>query len=39
MLTIDSYRDVLSENAGRSHGIGSAWALLGLLGAVLVMFA
>ena len=39
MLTIDSYRDVLSENAGRGNMIRSAWAVLGLLGVLLVVFA
>lgn len=39
MLTIESYRDVLSENSGHGRGIRSAWTVLGFLGVMLVMFA
>lgn len=39
MLTIESYRDVLSENSGRGNVVRSAWAVVGLLGMMLVVFA
>lgn len=39
MLTIESYRDVLSENSGHGHVIRSAWVVVGLLGLMLVVFA
>ena len=39
MLIIGSYRDVLSENSGHGNVIRSAWAFVGLLGVMLVVFA
>jgi len=38
MFTIESYRDVLSENGHRSHIIGSAWAVVAALAAAIVLF-
>jgi hypothetical protein len=39
MFSFDSYREVLSEHAGRGHIVGAAWALLIVLGIVIVLFA
>jgi hypothetical protein len=39
MFTFESYRDVLSESAHRRHIIGSAWAVLAVLGVVVLLFA
>ena len=39
MFTIDSYRDVLSENSHRGHIVSSAWILAALLTAAIVVFA
>lgn len=38
MFTLESYRDVLSERADRRHLIGSAWALLAVLGLIALLF-
>jgi hypothetical protein len=38
MFTIESYRDVLSENGQRGHIIGSAWVVAVALGVVVVLF-
>jgi hypothetical protein len=39
MFTLESYRDVLSESAHRRNIIASAWALLAVLGLIVVLFA
>lgn len=39
MFSFDSYREVLSEHAGRGHLVGAAWLLLIILGLVIVLFA
>jgi len=36
---INSYRDFLSENAGRHHVIGSALIMLAAVGLLLIVFA
>jgi hypothetical protein len=35
----NSYRDFLSENAGRHHVIGSALVMLAAVGLLLIVFA
>jgi hypothetical protein len=39
MWPLDSYRDVLSEHARSPHLVGSAWIVLVVLAALLVLFA
>jgi hypothetical protein len=39
MLSFDSYRDVLSEHARGHHLIWSAWIVLAVLAALMVVFA
>jgi len=38
MFTIESYRDVLSENGHRGHFIVSAWLLVAALTVALILF-
>jgi hypothetical protein len=38
MFTIESYRDVLSENAHGGHIISSAWVLLAVLSVAIILF-
>ena len=38
MFTIESYRDVLSENGHRGHIIASAWLLVAALTVALILF-
>ncbi|MGH6892190.1 MAG: hypothetical protein ACREEP_08035 [Dongiaceae bacterium] len=39
LFTLESYRDVLSENADRGNIISSAWVVLAILGLAVVLFA
>jgi hypothetical protein len=39
MLPFDSYREVLSEHARGHHLIKSAWIVVAVLAALLVLFA
>lgn len=39
MFTLESYKDILSDNGQRHHLIGSAWIVAIALGAVIVLFA
>lgn len=39
LFTLDSYRNVLSENAHRGNIIASAWVVLAVLGVAVVLFA
>ena len=39
MLPLDPYRDVLNEHARGHHFVISAWIVVAVLGALLVIFA
>lgn len=39
MLPLDSYRDVLIEHARSHHFVKSAWIVVAVLAALLVIFA
>jgi hypothetical protein len=39
MFTIESYRDVLSENGHRSHIISSGWVVVAAIAVALILFA
>jgi len=39
MWDITSYRDLLSENTGRHHTVGSSLIILAAIGALIIVFA
>lgn len=39
MWNIESYRDILNENTGRHHTVGSAVVVLVVIGVLIVVFA